>query len=309
MTEEKLKYKIEQLSDNERKLLVIKIKDFIKKEANRSNSDKQKKLVAYLEVDNPLDTDSLKVHLKNKLPDYMIPFSFLEVEKIPLLPNGKVDKKELLKIKFNDVKKETNQINIVKPTTEIEEKLVKIWEEVLDFAPISIKDNFFEIGGDSLLSIQIISKARKAGIELKANQIFENQTILGLSKRLTEAKKQKETWNFMAKIRNEGSKKPLFCIHSGGGHVFIYGLLKKYLKEDRPIYAVQPFGLYESKEMHQSVEEMTSEYLKAIRDIQPNGPYNILVYCFSASVGNEMAIQLDKIEHPELFNNINEKMK
>ncbi len=180
MTEEKLKYKIEQLSISERKLLAIKIKDFVVKEANRSKLNKQKKIVAYLETENSLDIDGLKAHLKNRLPDYMMPSAFMEVEKIPLLPNGKVDKRELLKTKINGAK-EKNTVSVEEPVTEIEEKLVKIWEEVLDFSPISIHDNFFEIGGDSILSIQIISKARKVGIELKANQFFENQTIAELS--------------------------------------------------------------------------------------------------------------------------------
>ena len=181
MTEENLKNKIEQLSESELKLLIIKANDFIKKESMRSDSDKQKKIVAYLEVDNPLDMDSLKAYLRNSLPDYMIPSSFLEVEKIPLLPNGKIDKKELLKIKFNNPQDEASQIDIVKPTTEIEEILVKIWEDVLDITPISVKDNFFEIGGDSILSIQIISKARKSGISIAPNQLFEHQTISELA--------------------------------------------------------------------------------------------------------------------------------
>ncbi len=181
MTEETLKYKIKLLSENERKLLGIKINDFVQKEANDNNSENKKKIVTYLEVDSTFNTDQLIAYLKNKLPDYMIPSSFFKVEKIPLLPNGKVDNKALLKMKLKNTDAETNNGSIVKPTTETEEKLVKIWEEVLDFSPISTHDNFFEIGGDSILSIQIISKARKAGIELKANQIFENQTIAELS--------------------------------------------------------------------------------------------------------------------------------
>jgi len=179
MTEEKLKYKIEQLSNSDRKLLVIKINDFLKKGLNTTT--KNKKIIAYVEVDTPIDEDNLKVYLKSQLPDYMVPSSIIEVEKTPLLPNGKIDKKELLNSKIKNINEEENPVNITKPTSEIEKKLVDIWEEVLNFSPIGIHDNFFKIGGDSILSIQIISKARKAGIELKANQIFENQTIAELS--------------------------------------------------------------------------------------------------------------------------------
>ncbi|WP_298500442.1 condensation domain-containing protein [uncultured Algibacter sp.] len=172
---------LEQLSENERKLLSLKLTDLLKENTLNSSSDKGKKLVAYIKNNDILDIDHLKTHIKGQLPDYMIPTSFWEVEKIPLLPNGKVDKNKLLKTKNNSLKADSNKSSILKPKTEIEEKLLKIWEEVLGFSPISTNDNFFEIGGDSILSIQILSKARKVGIELKANQIFENQTIAELA--------------------------------------------------------------------------------------------------------------------------------
>ncbi|PWH82543.1 hypothetical protein DIS18_09865 [Algibacter marinivivus] len=257
------------------------------------NKGNLKRLVAYIKPANTFNEEVLKSALKKELPDYMIPSSFILIDEMPLLPNGKIDRSLLNKTIPESTVLDSE--NIEKPKNEIEEKLLKIWEETLNISPISTNDNFFEIGGDSIMSIQIISKARKNGVMLSPNQLFEHQTISGLSKLLIDAKKQKDEWSFMAKIRSEGNKKPLFCIHSGGGHVFFYGLLKKYLKADRPIYAVQPVGLYGSEDMHKSIEEMTSEYLKAIRKIQPKGPYNILVYCFSTSVGNEMAIQLDKI--------------
>jgi amino acid adenylation domain-containing protein len=257
------------------------------------SEEKPKRLIAYVKPNNSYDEQQLKANLKRELPNYMIPSSFIIIDNIPLLPNGKVDKKAL-KNTITETITSTSQ-NIEIPKNETEQKLLDIWEETLNISPISTNDNFFEIGGDSILSIQIIAKARKNGIMLSPNQLFEYQTIAGLSRRLLETEHQKEEWSFIAKLRSGGRKNPLFCIHSGGGHVFFYSLLKKYLKKDRPIYAVQPVGLYGSEEMHQSVQEMTTEYLKAIREIQPNGPYNILVYCFSTSVGNEMAIQLSKI--------------
>ncbi|MEW4924161.1 amino acid adenylation domain-containing protein [Algibacter sp. 2305UL17-15] len=259
----------------------------------KENEGKPKRLIAYIKPNGNFDEQDLKDTLKKKLPDYMMPHTYVVIDNFYLLPNGKVDKKALENIALEVTTSNTKAI--AAPKNEIEEQLLKIWEETLNISPIGTHDNFFEIGGDSILSIQIIAKARKNGIMLSPNQLFEHQTISGLSKGLLEAEKQDDEWNFIAKLRDGGSKKPLFCIHSGGAHVLFYGLLNKYLKQDRPIYAVQPVGLYGSEEMHQSIEEMTSAYLKGIREIQPQGPYNILVYCFSTSVGNEMAIQLDKI--------------
>jgi len=181
MIQDHLKYKIEDLSEDERRLLAIKIKAAISSKAKVSTTNSQKRIVAYVKSDDDLDEYQMKSFLKSKLPDYMVPSSIKVLDHIPLLPNGKVDKKELLKIKDNSSYSESNQLDVATPKNEIETKLVKIWEAVLGFSPISTSDNFFEIGGDSILSIQIVAKARKEGVNLKANQLFENQTIAELA--------------------------------------------------------------------------------------------------------------------------------
>ncbi|MEM8846112.1 MAG: phosphopantetheine-binding protein [Bacteroidota bacterium] len=283
-----LAHKIAQLSEEQRKILLHKIKLVHTDEAP---SGATKKITAYVQPKTNFELDLLKKYVKDRLPDYMVPTFFHIVEDIPLLPNGKVDKRALKRL---PVAQETMDTEVVKPNSEVEEKLVSIWEEVLNFSPISIDDNFFEIGGDSILSIQIISKARKEGIMLAANQLFEYQTIKELSTYLLRQKEDKtKKYDYLTALRKEGTKTPLFCIHSGGGHVFFYQLLAKYLKPGRPIYAIEPTGLYENEKMHLDIREMTTDYLKVIRDIQPHGPYNVLVHCFSTSVGQEMALQLE----------------
>ena len=138
----------------------------------KSNA-KKKKIVAYVKSSEAVATD-LKSHTKERLPDYMIPAAFVMVDEFPLLPNGKIDLDTLQSFKEESFSTESA---FVEPTSELEKKLAAIWEEVLDFAPIGIHDNFFEIGGDSILSIQIISKIRNEGIVLAANQLFEYQSI------------------------------------------------------------------------------------------------------------------------------------
>jgi len=286
--------RIESLSVIKRQLLFKKMNEI--HSTKTSSIDGPKNLIAYIKYSDKdkAKNNTIKHFLETKIPNYMIPSSFYQLEEIPKLPNGKLDRGTLQKSNFTHTEKLSETL-ISETKNNIENELVKIWEETLNIAPISTNDNFFDIGGDSILSIQVISKARRKGIMLSPNQLFEKQTISGLSQLIIAAEKEKEEWDFMAVLRDGGNKKPLFCIHSGGGHVFFYGLLKKYLKIGRPIYAVQPKGLYDSHKLHKSVKDMSKEYLKAIRQIQPKGPYNILVYCFSTSVGNEMAIQLGKI--------------
>ncbi|SHI51997.1 condensation domain-containing protein [Algibacter luteus] len=181
MKQENLEHTIEQLSVDERKLLMFKAKEVLKNKTVLTNPDAQKRIVAYIKTEVLLNKEELKSHLKQRLPDYMIPSSINVIDVIPLLPNGKVDKKKLQKLKNTEDSLETFESDIIEPKNEIESTLVEIWEEVLGFSPISTNDNFFEIGGDSILSIQIVAQARKKGIHLKANQLFENQTILELS--------------------------------------------------------------------------------------------------------------------------------
>lgn len=296
MTERSIIQKIEQLSLDERKLLSIRLDELMKQGDLKSvNSESPKKLVAYVQSNDILDQKALKSYIKDHVPDYMVPSSIVAIEDIPLLPNGKVNKKALSKAQKVIKEEDSYTPTVIAPKNKTEEQLVEIWEEVLGFSPISTQDNFFEIGGDSILSIQIISKARKIGIKLAANQLFDHQTIADLAGYISENENKEDKWEYMAALRKGGSKKPLFCIHSGGGHVFFYGLLKDYMKPGRPIYALQPSGLYEGEKMHRSIEEMSADYLKAMREIQPQGPYNVLVYCFSTSVGNEMSIQLGKL--------------
>lgn len=253
-----------------------------------------KKLAAFVTVQTAeADIPGISSFLKEKLPNYMLPSSIQIVRNIPLLPNGKVDKNALKTMVPRSKSQSKAEPDSQSTFESVEQQLVQLWEQVLNVTPIAVDDNFFEIGGDSILSIQLISKARKAGIMVTANQLFEHQTIAGLSNFLKLEREGKiKKYEYLTPLRKEGTKIPLFCIHSGGGHVFFYQLLAKYLKPNRPIYAIHPSGMYIKDKMHRSIAAMTKDYLKAIRDVQPHGPYNVLVHCFSTSVGHEMALQL-----------------
>ncbi len=248
---------------------------------------KSKRLVACFTANSKLNSAELKNRLKLKLPEYMVPSLLQQIEHFPKLPNGKIDK-TLLK---NLAKKGTELTNEVtkRELTKLESKLVLLWQKVLQIEGIKIDDNFFDLGGDSILSIQFIAEAKKEGLTLSPNQIFDYQTIEKLATFLELKTDKVEDWNYLVAIRKEGFKKPIFCIHAGGGHIFFYNILRKYIPKERPIYALQAAGVYGEKQMPKDIEQMATDYLKAIRSIQPKGPYNIVVYCFSVAVGHYMA--------------------
>ena len=136
--------------------------------------DEYKKLICfYIEKNKEINIEKLKSSLKEKLPDYMIPIGFTKIDKIPLTPNGKIDRKKLenTNIEISDRKK------YVSPKTNIEKILARIWQEVLNIKKIGINDNFFELGGHSINSIQVVSKAIDNNLYFNITDIIKYQTI------------------------------------------------------------------------------------------------------------------------------------
>ncbi|MCC8379601.1 condensation domain-containing protein, partial [Xenorhabdus sp. PB30.3] len=134
-----------------------------------------KVLAAYLVVEDTVSDDILLAHLSARLPDYMLPASFTFMEAIPLTLNGKVDRKALPEPVFG------NRENYVAPRNALETQLCAIWQVVLGLERISIHDNFFRIGGDSIISLQLVSKLRQAGFSLQVKTIFEAPTVAQLA--------------------------------------------------------------------------------------------------------------------------------
>jgi len=138
-----------------------------------------KRLVAYVvKSDESLTTNQLRQFLKQQLPEYMIPSGFVTLDNLPLTPNGKLDRKAL-PTPDGEISREHQY---VAPRTAIEQILTNIWQELLLKEKVSIHDNFFEIGGDSILSIQIVSRAKNSGLQITPKQIFQNQTIAELAR-------------------------------------------------------------------------------------------------------------------------------
>ncbi|MEE8304636.1 MAG: phosphopantetheine-binding protein, partial [Candidatus Tectomicrobia bacterium] len=138
-----------------------------------ASQHRTKRLVAYAVVDQaqPLTAGDLRQFLDEKLPEYMVPAAFVFLDALPLNANGKVDRKALPEP--NEVMPETED-TFVTPRTPVEETLAAIWAEVLGFDLVGVHDNFFEMGGDSILSIRIIARANRAGIRITPEQFFSN---------------------------------------------------------------------------------------------------------------------------------------
>jgi len=150
------------------------------------------RLAAYLVPKNKeeFDQSALRDHLKQHLPDYMIPGWFVILEKLPLTPNGKVDRKALPKPDYANIERENE---FVAPRTAEEEILANIWSGILHIDEIGVHDNFFELGGHSLLATQLISRIRDAfGVELPLKDLFEAPTVASLILKIEQARLQSD---------------------------------------------------------------------------------------------------------------------
>ena len=145
----------------------------------RGDAPGAKRLVAYLVASSPApEISALREHLKQMLPEYMVPSVFVFLEKMPLTISGKIDRKALPAPEQQ--RPELGDLYVA-PRTEAEKKLAAIWSQALRVEQVGVNDNFFELGGDSILSIQIISLARREGLKLTPKLLFANQTIATLA--------------------------------------------------------------------------------------------------------------------------------
>ncbi len=147
----------------------------------REDTPGARRIVAYMvpaEKDTAPSVSDLRAFLKEKLPEYMIPALFVPLEALPLTPNGKVDRRAL---PAPDKSLLASAREYVAPRDEKEEALAAIWAEVLGLEKVGALDDFFELGGDSLLVIKVVSKANKSGLGITTKQLFQNRTVAELA--------------------------------------------------------------------------------------------------------------------------------
>ncbi|MDZ8108279.1 MAG: amino acid adenylation domain-containing protein [Nostoc sp. DedQUE12a] len=260
----------------------------------KDNVSGDKYLVAYI-VPN-LETQNfaslLRKFLKEKLPEYMIPKAFVVLDSLPLTASGKVDRLALTEL--DTYASRLIDKTFIAPRTPTESTLAKIWAEVLNVERVGIYDNFFDLGGDSLLTVRLMKQIHKQfERELPLSSLFLNPTIESLATSLSSAT-DSLPWSPLVPIQPAGSSPPFFCVHPIFGVVFPYYELAHHLGKNQPFYGLQPIGLDGKSSPLTNIEDMAAHYIKALRSVQPKGPYFIGGWSFGGWVAFEMAQQLRK---------------
>lgn len=178
------------------------------------------------------------------------------------------------------------------PNDIIESRLLQLWEAVFAKRPIGIDDDFFELGGTSLLAARLFAQIGETfHLSIPLVTLLKAPTIKTLAK-FVRASGSPEAWHSVVALQPGGDRPPLFCIHGESGNLLIYRSLTRHLGADQPVYGLQPQGLDGKQPPLTRIEEMAARYIKEIQVIQPHGPYFLAGYCMGGTIAFEMAQQL-----------------
>ncbi|MGW5117573.1 amino acid adenylation domain-containing protein [Streptomyces noursei] len=257
----------------------------------REDRPGDQRLVAYLMPEAaPLDADDLRGRLAATLPAYLVPSAFVEVDAIPLNANGKLDVRALPAPP--DTTAGTGRV----PRTPREALLCGLFAEVLGVPEVSADDDFFALGGHSLLGTRLIARVRaELGVRVSVGTLFEAPTAARLAERLDAGPTggDLDALAPLLPLRNtSASGTPLFCLHHVDGIGWCYAVLGPHVDEDTPLYAVQAAGLDGGGELPDSIHEMARRYVELIRAAWPSGPYRLLGCSMGGLLAHEVAVQL-----------------
>jgi amino acid adenylation domain-containing protein len=254
-----------------------------------------RRLVAYLV---PADhsrgvpaASELRAFARERLPEFMIPSVFTELSSLPLTPSGKLDRAAL---PTPDDARPDLASAFVAPTTPAEEVLATIWAQLLGLDRVGTADSFFDLGGNSLLVVQVVTLVRASGYDISVGDLFDHPTIAAVAP-LLRARTEDSPLAREPRIRSavsirSGTAVPaIFCVHSSYGTVAEYAELARHLGEGQQFYGLQSRAVAGEDPPPESIMQMASAYLSEVRGLQQEGPYLFAGWSMGGYIAIEMA--------------------
>lgn len=288
----------------------------------RGGDAANKFLVAYV-APVPLEAPTrvgLEDFLRSKLPAHMIPATFVMLDELPMNANGKVDTHALPEPGQIKTGAASGTEWTLPNDTEI--ALAGIWSDVLNLGAVGLDDDFFAIGGHSLIGMKLFSRIQSTfGVSLPLGKLFRAPTVRQLARVIEAAQaspasesvtvtKQRGGIHLVSEagedadsplapttvaIQPKGDEPAVFAVHGGDGGILFYGSLAERLGENRPFFAFEAPALTTGGPIpEESVEETAAKYLRELRKVRPAGPYRLCGYSFGGVVAYAMAVQLEK---------------
>jgi amino acid adenylation domain-containing protein len=235
----------------------------------------------------------LTAHVRELVPNYMVPQAITLLHQVPLSPVGKLDRGALPEPVF------AADHGYRAPGTPAEAALCKAFADVLAVERVGADDGFFELGGNSLLATKVVAQVRAAGIELPVQLMFGESTPAAIARRLEAAAGDALAHALapLLTIRGGGTAAPLFCVHPAIGLSWCYSGLLAHLPADRPLYGLQAPHVSDGDD-HLSIVAAAKDYVAQIRSVQPHGPYHLLGWSLGGLIAHEMAVQLQQAGQP-----------
>ncbi|KDA41640.1 amino acid adenylation domain-containing protein [Frankia sp. BMG5.23] len=247
-------------------------------------------LVAYVvpAADCLVHPSGLRRLVAARLPDYMVPLAFVELERLPLTANGKLDHAAL------PAPRVVAGQSAAAPRTPQEEMLCRLFAEALALPRVSADDHFFELGGDSLRAAHLVAQMRTTfGVTLPLSAVIEAGSPAGLARRLGVDSADAALAPLL-RLRPAGSRPPLFCVHPAGGMSWSYAGLLPHIDTRHPVIGLQAHGLVDGQLPLRGLDEMIDKYLAAMRETQPHGPYHLLGWSFGGLVAHALAARIQR---------------
>jgi non-ribosomal peptide synthetase component F/thioesterase domain-containing protein len=224
----------------------------------------------------------LQESIKDSLPKYLVPATYVVRESLPLTPSGELDRRAVHTLTRGKI--------VNRPSGEIQERLAEIWTTMLGIASVDASDNFFELGGHSLLAARMLAQVERIfGRRIKLATLFMAPTLQDFANLLARGDLREFDFRQVVKIQPHGSKQPLIVINNTG----IYYGLAKCLGPDQPVYSLQLFDpSVKLSALPDTLEEIAAGYVDLIRHVQPQGPYDLMGWCAAGALAFEIARQL-----------------
>ncbi|HEY3869542.1 MAG TPA: amino acid adenylation domain-containing protein [Actinocrinis sp.] len=253
---------------------------------------RQDRLVAYVVAVPPSrgpDTEALtaglRAALRARLPDYMVPGDFVYLESLPVSHNGKLDHKALPELV------RASSATGRGPANRVQEVLCGLFAEAVGLDRVGVDDDFFEIGGHSLLAARLVGAIRSAlDVELSISGLFQAPTVARLSELIATADRP-HVEDVLLPIRAKGGQPPVFFVHPGIGLGWCYAGFAGHLR-DTPIYALQARAVADVNQVAPTLNDMALDYIERIREVRPEGPYRLAGWSFGGNVAHSIAAML-----------------
>ncbi|CAA7197515.1 Tyrocidine synthase 3 [Chryseobacterium potabilaquae] len=262
----------------------------------KENSSRLKYLIGYYVSDTAINHEELSVHLSGLIPEYMMPSVYVHLKELPITINGKLDRRALPEPIF------TGDKEYIAPETPLQQSLAEIYGEVLDLpvASIGLHDDFFRLGGNSIMAIKLISKIyHQLGIQIKVADVFKGRMIGVLSLIITNYKAE---YKAIVSLNNAINKPNMFMIHSGGVGCEVYQSLADKLDNDYHCYGVDYYNLYHEEKID-NLNRLAMYYLDHMEEIQmkrQGEEYILLGWSLGGQIALEIASELESRGHKNI---------